>query len=440
MTASSHSCANSATSTARLARNQGFITLYDGARRHFDKFAPAGKWKKGSGPCGLEEARERLSDPSHPWYQRGQLYRADTHTALNALIQGSAARHTKLWMRACWREGIVPLLQMHDCLDCSVSSLEQAEMVARLGCAAVQLDVPMRVDLKFGRTWGDATHRWAELHVETVPTPESIRHHPPIEPIETTTAAPDINNKPIEIPVPATAFQQSAQQIERANNEASSVPPGRKQYQSEPRNKGRPIAAYVYRQNDGTPYLRVLRTTTKAFLQFHWEGGQWVAGKPKGPKIPYRLPELLAAAPTVPIFVCEGEKDADNVAALGLVASASAEGAGKWTADLNKWFARKQTVYILEDNDAAGRSHAAKVATALQGIVADIHIVSFPELPEHGDHDRTQSATLLCVRLRPIKSGGIENGLRFGLPVGGRPRRDPFDVPLSLCDMTAGIH
>ena len=163
------------------------------------------------------------------------------------------------------------------------------------------------------------------------------------------------------------------------------MPPGRKQYQSEPRNKGRPIAAYIYRQNDGTPYLRVLRTTTKAFLQFHWEGGQWVAGKPKGPKIPYRLPELLAAAPTVPIFVCEGEKDADNVAALGLVASASAEGAGKWTADLNKWFARKQTVYILEDNDAAGRSHAAKVATALQGIVADIHIVSFPELPEHGD-------------------------------------------------------
>ena len=30
-------------------------------------------------------------------------------------------------------------------------------------------------------------------------------------------------------------------------------------------------------------------------------------------------------------------------------------------------------------------------------------------------HDRMQSATLLCVRLRPIESGGIENGLRFGL-------------------------
>ena len=62
-----------------------------------------------------------------------------------------------------WREGIVPLLQMHDCLDCSVSSREQAELVAQLGREAVKLEVPMRVDLKFGRSWGDAKHTWEEL-------------------------------------------------------------------------------------------------------------------------------------------------------------------------------------------------------------------------------------------------------------------------------------
>ena len=89
--------------------------------------------------------------------------RAETHKAMNALIQGSAARHTKLWMRACWREGIVPLLQMHDALDCSVTSREQAELVAQLGREAVKLEVPMRVDLKFGRSWGDAKHTWEEL-------------------------------------------------------------------------------------------------------------------------------------------------------------------------------------------------------------------------------------------------------------------------------------
>jgi DNA polymerase I-like protein with 3'-5' exonuclease and polymerase domains len=79
-----------------IARSRGYITLYDGARRHFDRFAPGGTWSKGAGPCEIEEARERLRDPGHPWHGRGPLYRADTHTALNALIQGSAARHTKL--------------------------------------------------------------------------------------------------------------------------------------------------------------------------------------------------------------------------------------------------------------------------------------------------------------------------------------------------------
>ena len=157
------------------ARAQGYITLYDGARRHFDRFSPGGKWTKGAGPCSLEEAQERVKDPNHPWHGQKQLHRADIHTALNALIQGSAARHTKLWMRACWREGIVPLLQMHDCLDTSVRSHEQAELVARLGEEAIKLDVPMRVDLKFGRSWGDATHKWQDLQpAEPAPAKKTI--------------------------------------------------------------------------------------------------------------------------------------------------------------------------------------------------------------------------------------------------------------------------
>jgi Mesyanzhinovviridae DNA polymerase len=147
-----------------IAARQGYITLYDGARRHFDKWAPGGTWEKGAGPCERAEAERRRTDPGHPWFGTGPLYRADVRNALNALIQGSAARHTKLWMRACWREGIIPLLQMHDCLDCSVATREQAEMVAQLCVDAIKLRVPMRVDLKFGRNWGDATHSWDELH------------------------------------------------------------------------------------------------------------------------------------------------------------------------------------------------------------------------------------------------------------------------------------
>jgi DNA polymerase bacteriophage-type len=156
-------------------------------------------------------------------------------------------------------------------------------------------------------------------------------------------------------------------------------------YASGERQWGRNIATYDYRDENGAPYLRVTRTSGKQFPQAHWQDGRWVWGKPAGPKIPYRLPDLLAGARATPVFICEGEKDADNVATLGLIATTNSEGAGKWTTELNKWFAGKQTVYIREDNDEAGRSHAAKVASALQGIVPEIRVVSLPELPDHGD-------------------------------------------------------
>jgi DNA polymerase I-like protein with 3'-5' exonuclease and polymerase domains len=149
----------------RQATGQGYLKLYDDARRHWNDWeVPGLAWTKGAGPCPREEAERRIKDPTHLWFRRGPLRRADTHKAMNALIQGSAARHTKLWMRACWHEGIVPLLQMHDCLDCSVSSPEQAERVAELGREAVTLLVPIQVDVKFGRNWGDAEHSWQELH------------------------------------------------------------------------------------------------------------------------------------------------------------------------------------------------------------------------------------------------------------------------------------
>ena len=156
-------------------------------------------------------------------------------------------------------------------------------------------------------------------------------------------------------------------------------------YASGEQQRGRDVASYIYQDENGAPYLCVTRTSAKQFPQTRWQDGRWVWGKPAGPKIPYRLPELVAAAPTTPVFICEGEKDADSVAALGFNATTNSEGAGKWTTELNKWFAGKQTVYILEDNDDAGPSHAAKVASALHGIVPEIRVVSFPELPNHGD-------------------------------------------------------
>src|SRR6516165_5443520 len=163
-----------ATKCKYAAQRTGYFTLFNGARRHFNLWAPGGQYEEGAGPCARAEAERRVRDPGHPWYGR-KLWRAETYKALNVLIQSAAAVQTKEWMRACFREGVVPLLQMHDSLDLSVSSPKVAEMVARLGEEVVKLEVPMKVDVKYGRTWGDAKHTWTELHTETSPRVEPVK-------------------------------------------------------------------------------------------------------------------------------------------------------------------------------------------------------------------------------------------------------------------------
>ena len=83
-------------------------------------------------------------------------------------------------------------------------------------------------------------------------------------------------------------------------------------YASGERRWGRNVTDYIYRDANGANYLRVVRTSAKQFPQYHWENGRWLKGKPAGPKHPYRLPELLGAAPETPVFICEGEKDANE--------------------------------------------------------------------------------------------------------------------------------
>jgi putative DNA primase/helicase len=149
------------------------------------------------------------------------------------------------------------------------------------------------------------------------------------------------------------------------------------------------IASYIYRDGTGAPYLRVRRTAAKDFFQQHWDGEKWAKGKPNGPKIPYRLPELLAAAPATPIYICEGEKDCDNLAKLGFVATCNNGGADtgtgtKWTPDLNSHF-KDRHVYILPDNDQAGHKHAEHVARSLNEIAASVRVVELPGLAPKGD-------------------------------------------------------
>lgn len=151
------------------ANHRGYLRLLDGARARFDRWEPRyidwdkqrahmakeQWWDMPTNACSREEALARTRDPRHFWYQE-RVQRAFTHKSMNRLIQGSAARQTKLAMRACWRERIVPLLQMHDELSASVGQETVARRMQQLMVEVVRLEVPVKVDLEFGINWGQA--------------------------------------------------------------------------------------------------------------------------------------------------------------------------------------------------------------------------------------------------------------------------------------------
>lgn len=77
------------------------------------------------------------------------------HKALNRLIQGSSADQTKTAMVALDAAGYDLQLQVHDEVDTSVDSPEQAEAMAKIMRECIPATVPFRVDVELGPNWGD---------------------------------------------------------------------------------------------------------------------------------------------------------------------------------------------------------------------------------------------------------------------------------------------
>jgi DNA polymerase I-like protein with 3'-5' exonuclease and polymerase domains len=85
-----------------------------------------------------------------------RIKRAYTYKGLNKLIQGSAADQTKAGMVALHKAGFRVLLQVHDEVAISVNNVEEARAAAQIMIDAVKLEVPSRVDVEIGRSWGEA--------------------------------------------------------------------------------------------------------------------------------------------------------------------------------------------------------------------------------------------------------------------------------------------
>jgi DNA polymerase I-like protein with 3'-5' exonuclease and polymerase domains len=132
-------------STSTLAQVSGSIGTLLGRRCRFNKWEP-----KAFGMHKPMDFNEAVST-----YRLEHIRRAFTYKALNKLIQGSAADMTKKAMVDLYNEGIVPHIQIHDELDISVESKQQAKKIIEIMENAVSLAVPNKVDYESGDNWGE---------------------------------------------------------------------------------------------------------------------------------------------------------------------------------------------------------------------------------------------------------------------------------------------
>ena len=62
---------------------------------------------------------------------------------------------TKKAMVDLYEEGIVSHIQVHDELNCSIESKEQATRIKEVMENTVELKVPLKVDMEIGPSWGE---------------------------------------------------------------------------------------------------------------------------------------------------------------------------------------------------------------------------------------------------------------------------------------------
>ena len=141
------------------------------------------------------------------------------------------------------------------------------------------------------------------------------------------------------------------------------------------------VATYDYTDENGLLLFQVTRHfPPKDFRQRKPDGnGGWIWSVKGVRRVPYCLPRVIEAiGKQQTIYICEGEKDCNNLISRGLTATTNPGGASKgeskWQDALTPHF-RDADVVIIADNDEAGKTHAADVAAKLTGTAKRIRLL-----------------------------------------------------------------
>lgn len=142
-----------------------------------------------------------------------------------------------------------------------------------------------------------------------------------------------------------------------------------------PSTKPKAVKGYDYMDANGKQLFQVIRYEPKTFRQRHMGAdGKWIWSMDGVSRVLYRLPEVTESQI---VCIVEGEKDADNIAALGMTATCNVGGAGKWLAAYTESLAGKDVI-LCADNDEPGHKHMDAVAESLAGKVKSLRRVAIP--------------------------------------------------------------
>ncbi|MGO9118500.1 MAG: AAA family ATPase [Desulfomonilaceae bacterium] len=162
------------------------------------------------------------------------------------------------------------------------------------------------------------------------------------------------------------------------------------QIKSQGKSGGRIVATYPYQDEGGELLYQVVRYAPKNFRQRCPDGKRgWTWNLKNVRRVLFGLSELLASDKSQPVIVVEGEKDCLAARELGFTATCNPGGAGKWPGLVKQYSIHEplkgRIVWIMPDNDEAGRKHAEDIARSLHGFAATVKIIQLPGLPEKGD-------------------------------------------------------
>ena len=130
------------------AQKKGAVKTFLGRRCRFELWEPKAFGSYRAYP--FDKAKEEYGEYT-------PLKRSGTYKALNRLIQGSAADQTKKAMVDLYKEGIIPMIQIHDELAISFNGdKEMKEKIVNVMENSIEMSVPSKVDVAIGNNWGEA--------------------------------------------------------------------------------------------------------------------------------------------------------------------------------------------------------------------------------------------------------------------------------------------